>query len=75
MTDSEKVNLTIIVDLINGGEEKEAYELLKEVLIQNPENLDGWSLLLKIAPTEKERLFAQHRIKHLSSRSRKESVV
>ena len=62
MTGPEKQKLDKILKFIDGGQGKEAYELLKEVLVQNPENLDAWNLLLRVAPTEKEREFARFRL-------------
>ncbi|MBN2043491.1 MAG: hypothetical protein JW757_00620, partial [Anaerolineales bacterium] len=74
MTGSENLNFETILEFIEGGQDIEAYELLKDFLFQNPENLDAWKLLLKIGHSDKEREFAKYRIKQLSGRTPKNSI-
>ncbi|MBN2043493.1 MAG: hypothetical protein JW757_00630 [Anaerolineales bacterium] len=73
MNGAEKYKLDKIVKLLEGGQEQKAYGLLKDLLIQNPDHLDAWVTMLKISPNEKERAFANERIRQLSPREKDQS--
>jgi len=65
MLGSEKRKVRKILTLLKAGENKDAYELVKVVLVENPENITAWELLLKISKSEKERKFAQFKLDQL----------
>ncbi len=65
MSITEKRKIEKILKLVKAGEVREAYELLKEVLVENPENVAAWEILLRISTSEKERKFAQFKLDQL----------
>ena len=68
MTFNDKWTFDKILRLIDGGQKEEAYDLLKDLLIQNPEDMDAWETMLGLASNEKDRDFAKQRIQQLSKR-------
>lgn len=69
MFDIEKRKIEKILKLIEAGEAQEAHQLLKEVLITNPENPTAWELLLKVTGDEKEQNFALYKLDQLKKSS------